>query len=68
VPAWQQGFFKAIMEALRDGHYRPAILGWSAVDKYVNLAFKDIVIDGKDVQATLETYARELQEELEWHK
>jgi trehalose transport system substrate-binding protein len=68
VPEWQQGFFKAIMEALRDGHYRPAIMGWSAVDKYVNLAFKDIVIDGKDVQATLDTYARELQEELEWRK
>jgi trehalose transport system substrate-binding protein len=66
VPEWQQGFFKAIMEALRYGHYRPAILGWSAVDKYVNLAFKDIVMDGRDVQATLDTYARELQEELEW--
>jgi trehalose transport system substrate-binding protein len=68
VPAWQQGFFKAIMEALRYGHYRPAILGWSAVDKYVNLAFKDIVMDGRDVQATLNTYARDLQEELEWLK
>jgi trehalose transport system substrate-binding protein len=68
VPEWQQGFFKAIMEALRYGHYRPAILGWSAVDKYVNLAFKDIVMDGRDVQATLDTYARELQEELEWLK
>jgi trehalose transport system substrate-binding protein len=66
VPEWQQGFFKAVMEALRDGHYRPAIMGWSAVDKYVNLAFKDIVMDGRDVQATLDTYARELQEELEW--
>jgi trehalose transport system substrate-binding protein len=68
VPEWQQGFFKAIMEALRYGHYRPAIMGWSAVDKYVNLAFKDIVMDGRDVQATLDTYARDLQEELEWLK
>ena len=68
VPEWQQGFFKAIMEALRYGHYRPAILGWSAVDKYVNLAFKDIVMDGRDVQATLDTYALDLQEELEWLK
>jgi trehalose transport system substrate-binding protein len=68
VPVWQQGFFKAIMEALRDGHYRPPIMGWSAVDKYVNLAFKDIVIDGRAVQATLDTYARDLQEELEWQK
>jgi len=68
VPEWQQGFFKAIMEALRYGHYRPAIMGWSAVEKYVNLAFKDIVIDGRDVQTTLDTYARDLQEELEWLK
>jgi hypothetical protein len=42
VPEWQQGLFEAIMEALHDGHYRPPIMGWSAVDKYVNLAFKDI--------------------------
>ena len=68
VPEWQQGFFKAIMDALRYGQYRPAIMGWSAVDKYVSLAFKDIVMDGRDVQATLETYARDLQEELEWLK
>ena len=68
VPERQQGFFKAIMEALRYGHYRPAIMGWSAVDKYVNLAFKDIVMDGRDVQTTLDTYARDLQEELEWLK
>jgi trehalose transport system substrate-binding protein len=68
VPEWQQGFFKAIMEALRYGHYRPAILGWSAVDKYVNLAFKDIVMDGRDVKSTLDTYARDLQEELDWLK
>jgi trehalose transport system substrate-binding protein len=68
VPEWQQGFFKAIMEALHYGHYRPAIMGWSAVEKYVNLAFKDIVIDGRDVQTTLETYARDLQEELDWLK
>src|SRR5215471_1172546 len=68
VPEWQQGFFKAIMEALSYGHYRPAIMGWSAVDKYVNLAFKDIVIDGRDVQTTLDTYARDLQEELDWLK
>jgi trehalose transport system substrate-binding protein len=68
VPKWQQGFFKAIMEALRYGHYRPAIMGWSAVDKYVNLAFKDIVMDGRDVQTALDTYARDLQEELDWLK
>jgi trehalose transport system substrate-binding protein len=66
VPTWQRGFFEAVMDALRDGHYRPAIMGWSAVDKYVNLAFQDTVMDGKDVQATLDTYARELQDELEW--
>jgi hypothetical protein len=68
VPEWQQGFFEAVMEALRYGHYRPPIMGWSAVDKYVNLAFKDIVMGGGAVQATLDSYARELQEELEWLK
>jgi trehalose transport system substrate-binding protein len=66
VPAWQQGFFEAVMEALDNGHYRPPIMGWSAVETYVNLAFKDIAMDGQHVQATLDTYARELQDELDW--
>ena len=66
VPEWQQGFFGH--HGSRAGHYRPAIMGWSAVDKYVNLAFKDIVMDGRDVRTTLDTYARDLQEELDWLK
>ncbi len=64
VQEWQKPFFKAISEALRHGYYRPSIMGWSAVDKYVNLAFKDIVMDGQDVKETLDRYAKELQEEL----
>ncbi|MGA1840203.1 MAG: extracellular solute-binding protein [bacterium] len=65
VQEWQKPFFKAISKALQYGYYRPSIMNWSAVDKYVNLAFKDIVMDGQDVKETLDRYAKALQEELE---
>ncbi|MFW5782411.1 MAG: extracellular solute-binding protein, partial [Candidatus Muiribacteriaceae bacterium] len=39
VPNWQKPFFKAVLDALEYGKYRPTITGWSAVDKYVNMAF-----------------------------
>ncbi|MFA5479693.1 MAG: extracellular solute-binding protein [Candidatus Muiribacteriota bacterium] len=68
VPDWQKPFFEAVLEALEYGEYRPPIMGWSAVDRYVNMAFKDIVIDGMDVKKTLDKYANDLQEELEWMK
>ncbi|MFA7577947.1 MAG: sugar ABC transporter substrate-binding protein, partial [Candidatus Muiribacteriota bacterium] len=68
VPDWQKPFFEAVLEALEYGEYRPPIMGWSAVDRYVNMAFKDIVIDGMDVKKTLDKYANSLQEELEWMK
>ena len=62
---WQKPFFEAVTKALECGHYRPSIMGWSAVDKYVNLAFKAIVIEGKDVKKNLNRYAKALREELE---
>ncbi|MGM0608130.1 MAG: ABC transporter substrate-binding protein [Candidatus Muiribacteriota bacterium] len=66
VPDWQKPFFEAVLEALEYGHYRPAIMGWDSVDNYVNRAFQDIVIDGMDVEETLDKYAVDLQNELEW--
>jgi trehalose transport system substrate-binding protein len=68
IQEWQKPFFRAVTGALEYGCYRPPIMGWSAVDKYVNLAFKEIVIDGKDVKETLNRYAQELKEELETMK
>ena len=65
IQEWQKPFFKAVTKALEYGHYRPSTMGWSAVDKYVNLAFRRIVIEGKDVKEVLNRYARELKDELE---
>ena len=68
VPKWQRPFFKAVLDALKHGKYRPAIMGWSVVDKYVNKAFKDIVIEQGDVETILEKYAKKMDEELKWLK
>ena len=65
VQEWQKPFFKAVTRALEYGCYRPPIIGWSAVDKYANLAFKAIVIEGKAIKENLNRYANELIEELE---
>ncbi|MGA1840167.1 MAG: extracellular solute-binding protein [bacterium] len=64
VQEWQKPFFKVVTRALEYGHYRPSIMGWSAVDKYVNLAFREIVIEGKDVKEVLDRYARGLKDEI----
>src|SRR2546425_12507308 len=50
-PEWQQGFFEANIEALRYGRDRDAIMGGSAVEKYVHLAFKDILMVLRDVES-----------------
>ncbi|MGA1869522.1 MAG: ABC transporter substrate-binding protein [bacterium] len=65
IEEWQRPFFKAINDALQFGYYRPSIMGWSIVDKYVNRAFKDIVIEGKEVRETLDRYAHDLNAERE---
>jgi trehalose transport system substrate-binding protein len=65
IQEWQKPFFRAVTKALEYGYYRPPIIGWSAVDKYVNRAFKEIVIEGKDVKENLDRYAQELKDELE---
>ncbi|MDD5089611.1 MAG: extracellular solute-binding protein [Candidatus Wallbacteria bacterium] len=64
VQEWQKPFFKAVTDALACGFNRPPVIGWSIVDKFVNLAFRDIVMEGMAVESTLTRYGREMREEL----
>lgn len=54
VPEEQQQTFDAIQTALQDGWYRPNVAYWSDVDEAINQAIKRIMIDGEDVQSTLD--------------
>lgn len=41
---------------------RPNLVYWADVDKALNDALKEIVVDGKDVKATLDKYHQKIEE------
>lgn len=57
VQDWQKPYFEAINAAMQVAEPRPNIRYWAAVDKALNDAFREIVIEGKDVKATLDKYS-----------
>ncbi len=58
VEDWQKPYFQAINEALKDTEPRPNVTYWSTVDKALNDAFREAVVEGKDTKATLDKYAK----------
>lgn len=62
IEEWQKPFIEDIQEALNFAQSRPIVPYWSEVDKAINDAFKDIVIDGKeDVQGILNHYHDQIE-------
>lgn len=54
---WQKPYIADVQEALQYAQSRPIVSYWSDVDKAINDAFKEIVIDGADdVQGILDKY------------
>ncbi|KRQ86717.1 putative ABC transporter-binding protein precursor [Caloramator mitchellensis] len=62
VEDWQKPYFDAINEAMKVAEPRPNLVYWADVDKAVNDALKEIVVDGKDVKATLDKYHNVIEE------
>lgn len=62
VEEWQKPYFDAISKALESAEPRPNVTYWATVDKSLNEAYKEIVIDGKDVKATLDKYSQTIQD------
>lgn len=59
---WQKPFISDVQEALKYAQSRPIVSYWSDVDKAINDAFKEIVIDGnKDVQGILDGYHEKIE-------
>jgi ABC-type glycerol-3-phosphate transport system substrate-binding protein len=54
VPEEQKETFDAIQEALENGWYRPNVPYWSDVDEAINTGVQEIIVDGADVQSTLD--------------
>ena len=61
VPEEQEETFDAIQEALQNGWYRPNVAYWSDVDEAINTAVQQVIVDGAEVQSTLD----ELHDEIE---
>lgn len=52
---WQKPYFEAVMESLAVAQPRPVVAYWSDVDKAINEAFKEIVIEqNSDVKGILD--------------
>lgn len=61
VEAWQKPYFEAVQEALKAAQPMPNIPYWREVNKVVYESFREVVIDKKDVKATLDKYAAVVQ-------
>jgi trehalose transport system substrate-binding protein len=61
VPGWQKPYFEAVKEALAHTVARPNVPYWEDFDKSINAAFREIVVDKRDVQVTLDKYAQQLE-------
>lgn len=57
VAEWQKPYFAAINDAMKSTEPRPNVTYWADVDKALNDAFREAVVEGKDVKATLDKYA-----------
>ncbi len=57
VADWQKPYFAAINEAMKVTEPRPNITWWADLEKALNDAFREIVIEGKEVKPTLDKYA-----------
>ena len=68
VQDWQKPHFRSVKQALKHGVFRKNVTWWPAYKKYINLAFKEIVMQDADVKQTLDKYKAELEEEKKLHR
>ncbi len=57
VEAWQRPYFQAVQEALAHAIARPSVTYWETVDKSIGNAFREAVVERRDLKATLDKYA-----------
>ena len=61
VPEWQQPYFQAVQEALKNVDARPNVPYWEDVSRSMNDAFRDIVQQKQPAKETLDRYASAIQ-------
>jgi trehalose transport system substrate-binding protein len=68
VQEWQKPYFESIKEALKYGVFRKNIRWWPVYEKYISEAFQKIVMEGEDVEKTLNEYKKKLEEDPLYRK
>mgnify|MGYP000872844188 CR=1 FL=1 len=62
IDEWQKPYMEAINEAMQYAEPRPIVAYWSDVDKAINDAYNEIVINGgKDIQGILDKYHEDIE-------
>ena len=56
VEAWQAPYFEAVKEALKYTQPRPNLSYWATLDKSLNAAFREIVMEGRPAKEVLDKY------------
>lgn len=62
VEEWQKPYMEAVLEAAKYAEPRPVLAYFSEVDKAINDAYQEIVVDGAtDIQGILDRYHTEIE-------
>lgn len=62
VAAWQEPYFDAINDVLEHAEARPNLVYYGAVEKAMNEAFRECVIEGEPVKPTLDKWAKYIKD------
>ena len=62
IEPWQAPYFMAVQEALRHARPRPHVSNGAEVDRALSAAFREVVYEGRPVQAALDRYHLQLQQ------
>lgn len=63
VQDWQKPYFESVKQALKHGVFRENVTWWPVYEKYINEAFRQIVMEGASVKETLNKYKEKLEKE-----
>ncbi|RMF87437.1 MAG: extracellular solute-binding protein [Nitrospinota bacterium] len=61
VADWQRPYYEAVNQALAHAEPRPNVSYWATVEKALNNAFREIVMEGAPVKPTLDRYHQMLE-------
>ncbi|UCG35082.1 MAG: extracellular solute-binding protein [Candidatus Omnitrophota bacterium] len=62
IAEWQEPYFEAVEEALKEGVYRPNVLYWGDFEKFLNEAIMRILVNQEEIKPVLNQYHQKMQD------